>query len=296
MLHHHRHSAIRATALILLLLSGMAVTLPAVTIEGEFRSGNRYFGRARSSTDATLPAESYRYSGSLSFAADLTDQVSFTFGIERDEILRNYAYLRFAHTGPVATIAVGPVLGAVNDLNRWYYVTPGVFSFLRAELGTLGYVSFSSISSGFLSLDSVGDSNQSSYRAELGFYGAGIITSIYLDNRDYSTLTSSGRVEDSATEYGLHVDAFRKNVGYRIGLDFAYSSVQKRFVESSGTTTHTLGSLLFTPTLDLELGSIFTLTLGAENGLYTFGLNYLLGEFDPSRYFFNGFASLRLEL
>jgi len=282
--------------LIVLLLFGMAVTLPAVTIEGEFRSGNRYFARDRGSTDGTLPGDSYRYSGSLSIAANLTDQVSFTFGVERDEILRNYAYMRFAHTGPVATIAVGPVLGAVNDLNRWYYVTPGVFSLLRAELGTLGYVSFTSISSGFLSLDSVGDSNQSSYRAELGFYGDGLITSLYLDNREYSALTSTGRIEDSAREYGLHVDAFRKNIGYRIALDFAYSSLQKRFVEDSGTTTHTVGSLLFTPTLDLELGSMFTLSLGVENGLYTFGLNYLLGEFDPSRYFFNGFATLRLTL
>lgn len=295
MLNHFRLHALRLTLLILL-LAVTAVSLPAITIGTEFRAGNRYFALDRGSADGTLPAESYRYSGSFSIAADLTDQVSFTFGVERDEILRNYAYMRFAHAGPVATIAVGPVLGAVNDLNRWYYVTPGVFSFLRAELGTLGYVSFSSISSGFLSLDSVGDSNQSSYRAELGFYGDGLITSLYLDNRDYTSLTSSGRVEDSATEYGLHVDAFRKNIGYRIGLDFAYSSVQKRFVESSGTTTHTIGSVLFTPTLDLELGSVLTLSLGAENGLYTFGLNYLLGEFDPSRYFFNAFARVTLTL
>ncbi len=268
----------------------------AISVSASFNAGNMFYGTKRSATDQSLPADTYLFGGAASLTADLTEDLSLRVGLERDHVLRNYAYLRFAHAGPIATIAVGPVLGAINDLSRWYYVTPGIFSLVRVELGTLGYVSFSSISSGFLALDDVGDSNQSSYTAEVGFYGNGINTSLYLDNRAYTTLTDSGRSEDSATEYGLRMEAFKKNISYRIVLDFSYASLKRRYVVGDTATVHNLGTVLFTPRVELDLGSSVTVGVGAENGLYTFGLDYLLGEFDATKYFFDAVVDVTLTI
>jgi hypothetical protein len=282
------------SATLLVMLTAMPVG--AVTIETTFEAGNLFYGRDRGITDETLFDESYLFGGSASIAAPVSDNTRLTVGFARDHVLRNYAFLRFAHTGPIATIAVGPVLGIANNPNTWYYVTPGVYSLLRAELGTLGYASFSSISSGFLALDDEGDSNQSSYTATLGFYGAGLITSLYLENRAFTTLTPEGREEDSATAYGLRVETFKKNVGYRITLDFAYTSYKRNYIAGDTTRLHNIGSLVVTPRIDLTLPGNLVLGIGAENGLYTFGLDYLLGEFSPNAYFFNAFVDLSLRM
>ncbi|MFP4483232.1 MAG: hypothetical protein ACOCYG_03195 [Spirochaetota bacterium] len=285
-----------ATALLAATLLCIPASAFAVTVNASFNAGNLFYGPDRSIDTETLPYGTYLYGGSAFVAANVTDDLSLTVGFERDHVLNNYAYLRFAHTGPVATIAVGPVLGVANDLSRWYYATPGIYSLVRVELGTLGYLSFSSISSGFLALDGVGDTNQSAYNAEIGSYGLGRVTSIYLDNRAFTTLTSDGRIEDSATQYGLRINAFKKNVNYRLILDFAYASLKRNYTAGETNRLHHVGTVLFTPTVQFDVGSLVTVGLGAENGLYTFGLDYLLGEFEADKYFFNAFADVTLRL
>ena len=271
-----------------------ASQLYAVTVETSFETGNLFYARDRGMDDQTLFDDSYLYGGSTSIAGPISDNTSLTVGFKRDHVLRNYAFLRFAHDGPIATIAVGPVLGVANNPDSWYYVTPGVYSLLRAELGTLGYLSFESISSGFLSLDDEGDSNQSSYTARVGFYGAGLVTSLFLENRAFTTLTADGRTEDRATSYGLRVETFKKNVGYRITLDFAYNTYSRNYVADGTSRSHATGSVVVTPRLDFDVTENLVLGLGAENGLYTFGLDYLFGEVSPSAYFFNAFVDLSL--
>lgn len=283
-----------ATVILAAILLCLPTGLFAVTVQASFDAGNLFFGSNRAIDTQTLPYNSYLYGGSAFVAANVTDDLSLTVGFERDHVLQNYAYLRFAHTGPIATIAVGPVLGVANDLSRWYYVTPGIYSLVRVELGNLGYASFSSISSGFLALDDPGDTNQSAYNAEIGFYGLGRITSLYLDNRAFTTLTSDGRTEDSATRYGLRINAFKKNVNYRLLLDFAYATLKRNYTAGNTSRLHNVGTILFTPTVEFDVANLVTVGLGAENGLYTFGLDYLLGEFETDKYFFNAFAEVRV--
>lgn len=284
--HSEHTSPTRRT--LLAVIVWLLVVAPAVTqgieVETEASIGNLGFTGDRSASDTDLGSGTYPWDARFAVRGTVLDGFLLTGAYERDSVLKNTVSVTLGYTGQIMSVAAGPFVGFILDSDNPYLLKPGLSAALRAELWEVGFLALETD----VTLDPTLSTNETDFRQfrinpQAGLYIPNIITTIEFDRSTLFYTDGPDATTDRRSEYALATEIFQKAIPYRILLRFAYRSEQKDFADG---TTHALGAAVFTPGFTYAPNEGLTLRAELENGVYVFGREDLLGEFESDRYFF----------
>lgn len=223
-------------------------------------SGLQFGAEARASniqfpwdqTQATIgsfPADSYFWGGAAWISMPAGEGAAVRVDYETDPVLRNLASATLEFERGIALIATGPLMGFLNSST--VPVSGGLTTMLSLQWPGIAYVRLRSAGGLALSFGSSLDSTvpQALTSLEAGFYTYNAIVSGGIDVRRFSDSDSSGSsTVDYLQSYHVAIEAFKKNVPYRVKARAGYEKRSKYY--SASAATDSLSSLL----IGLELG------------------------------------------
>jgi hypothetical protein len=280
--------------LFFLLIPGICLRSLETGFEAAVGSLNFDPDRTPADTDFSpyyLPVE---FTVFASYPLDENMNLDITFS--RDKILRNVLYGNFSFSRDYFSLKVGPFLGVGNTsetpiksgLTASLEIrSPGsVFFRLRSgrSLNLLNIFQGEALSS---SVSSKGDFIQEDNEVCLGLYMHNTIVSLFIQSKIFTKNTNTyGTVSDSQTDYGVRSEVFQKNIPFHITLSFFYRNLTRYFEETTPSSEHTIGSLIFGTRVEYFFNPSFSMHGELESSVYSFGLNDLVGEFAGTDYLF----------
>jgi hypothetical protein len=241
-------------------------------------AGNLGFRADRTAADAAFPGTDYFWGFSLYGSQAISDSIRFETGFYSDPVLRNTSYTLFTYSEKVLSVGIGPFFGFFNDTTT--LLKSGISTAVKLELPGIAFVSFRSDSSIGGELITVGDYLQSRSDISLGFYVPNAICTLSLASRSFEQKQAAATVVDNLTSYGFSTDIFRKNVPYRLQVNFAWQTLSKSWVAAT-TTTASLNSIVIGAQASVNLTDTVLVQAGMEGTVYSFGTGTLLGGASP---------------
>ncbi|MFW5843263.1 MAG: hypothetical protein ACOCW6_05010 [Spirochaetota bacterium] len=272
--------------LLFFLLFSAAGKLFSLTVEAEFDIGNLGFSTSRDADTESLPVWSYPWGFRAAVGETISENLAYKTGVERDFVIRNFAFLQFQHQINTLTLGAGPTFGFLSSPGSPGLIRPGLAGYIRWNLYSFGYVSLDALAPLYSPSDEADDFYQARRRLQMGFYLPNVITTFSVSKREFILTTESGEEADALVEYATEAEVFQKNIPYRIALRFAYQDYRKFFEEPGTTGRHALGALVFGTGVRWDLKDNGSYYINLDSSVYTFGRLALLGEFSDSAYFF----------
>jgi hypothetical protein len=237
-------------------------------------AGNIGFRTDRASTDTSYPGVDYFWGGSLFAVQPITEDMRFTGGYLMDPILRNVVFGLLTYTQKSLTIGVGPFMGVFNDFGM--PLKSGISILLKIELPGILFASLQSDNTIGGNLQLSGDYLQERNDITFGFYVRNAICSLGMNTKKFTQLIGATRVIDASTSYAFKADIFQKNVPYRIGINLAYQSISKTYIDTV-TVSDILNTLIAGTKLDILFSESFFMYAGIDANLFSFGQGQLTG-------------------
>jgi hypothetical protein len=274
------------------LLFSAAGRVFGLTVETEFDIGNLGFSTARDADSLSLPVGSYPWGFRAAVGDTISENLTYKTGVERDFVIRNFAFLQFQHQINTLTLGAGPTFGFLSSPNNPGLIRPGLAGYIRWNLFSFGYVSLDAVAPLYSPSDQADDFYQARRTLQMGFYIPNVIATFSVSKREFILAQDSGEEADALVEYATEAEVFQKNIPYRITLRFAFQDYRKFFEESGTTTRHALGALVFGTGVRWDLKGNGSYYINLDSSVYTFGRLALLGEFSETAYFFRAQTGL----
>jgi hypothetical protein len=171
------------------------------------------------------------------------------------------------------SLALGPVFVLWNSAGG--FVKPGLS--LRAGIEFPGKVFALLEGNATIGALTPGDYSEEYGRAALGAWVPFAVITLSAEQEKFSSANESGvLIQDRRTRYSFSAAAFKKNVPYTVDLNFGYQILEREYTSD----TDSLKSLFLGCEFRTDLRPRFTLILGGEMALYTWGKDPLKS---PSR-------------
>ncbi len=264
----------------------------ALTVETEIDVGNLGFSPSRETDDSGLPVWSFPWGFRAAVGNSISENLTYTTGVERDFVIRNFAFLQFQHRINALTLGAGPTFGFLSSADNPGLIRPGLAGYIRWNLFTFGYLSLDAVAPLYTPSDTAGDFYQARRRLQMGFYLPNVITTFSVSKREFILEEETGEEADTLVEYAAEAEVFQKNIPYRIALRFAFQDYRKFFEESGESTRQALGALIFGTGVRWDLQGNGSYYINLDSSVYTFGRLALLGEFSDTAYFFRAGTGL----
>ncbi|MCK5199058.1 MAG: hypothetical protein KAR21_11940 [Spirochaetales bacterium] len=237
-----------------------------------FHISNISFDKTDTSTVTNLSGTYFPWGISVFGNDEISDEMSLQAGILYDPILRRTTYTLFEYQHSFFRLGVGPFFGLFNTKET--IMKSGISTSVRVEIPGIMFASLkadSSIGSRFVK---VGDYIQEFNEISAGYYIPNAICSLSLTSKSFVTKQAAAlEVDDSFTEYAFKVDIFQKNVAFRALLSFAYQTLTRTYLDTSGPTTteNTLNSLILGTNFTFKIADGFSLLTNLESNIYSWG-------------------------
>ena len=285
-----------ALTFLLTLVSILTSTMPLLATElfSDFSIGNLGFSRGREAGDQGLPDNTFPWGFSFGIRHPAFDTVDLEMALRRHHVTGNTTELLLVHRSDFVELGVGPYLGIYNSADKPALLQPGVFSRLRFNLATFGFLSLTARAPLHDNPSSVGDYRQLTQEYEFGVFVPKVVLSLYYGSFAFDQRSEDDFINDLFTTYQLRAHVFQKNVPYRIDLAFGYHDYQKEFLLAD--ETHAFGALVAGTRITADINQQLSLFVELESAVYAFGHRELLGRDGGDTFFFRSGAGMRYRL
>ena len=282
-------------------LLSMMLLLPlsdafGLEVKGTIRGANMGFAEERSDSDTSFTGTDFFWNGSILFKQDMLGDFMVEGGLYKDLILRNVAFSLLQYKTDYFSVGLGTFVGIGNS--QTFPAKSGISTLMRLELPGVVYVSFLSDNSLDGMPSETGDYIQRRNTLSLGFSVFDAICSLNLDSKWFELDTGDVNITDSLIDYSFLVEIYKKNVPYRVSLSFSYEYLLRNYIDGITDPTHGLHSLVLGAELYLMLGKNFSIFLGSDGAIYSWGSGQLGGfsdlGFDP--YLYRGYIGVAFTL
>ncbi len=273
------------------------ISIPAVSLEfgADFRMGNLAFQHDRSSGDLTFPGTALDWGIALFGSQKVSDTLNVKMGFYMDPILRNIAYTTISYTEGIMVVEVGPFFGFLNS--EWSPILkPGISASAKVDFPGILFLGLGADCTLNTHIRNTLDYFQEKTSFFGGFYVENAICTLSLSKLNFTQIHKDGyEMNDSLLDISFLADLYQKNTPYKLNMGFAYQVLTKAFYLSGGTVKHTLGSILVSSALEINITEAVFLVIGAEASLYTYGFDDLLALSMPP-FLMNGHAGIRVNI
>jgi hypothetical protein len=253
-----------------------ATQIAALEFGADFRFGNLAFSQSRTSTDLTFPGNFLDWGLSFYAGQKISDSLRIDTGFYSDQILRNISYTTISYVEGIMCISVGPFFGYFNS-GIDPILKPGISASVKLDFPSVFFIGIGADSTLNTRLTSDLDYIQEKTSVDAGFYVPNAICTLSMNQKKYTQLVSTGHeIDDTLLEFSFMSDIYQKNTPYRINIGFAYQLLSKTFIDSGVTVKQSLGSILVTTALEINITEAVFLVVGAETSVYTYGYDALL--------------------
>ncbi len=286
----------KSSILAAFILISAVFTVPAWEVGTSVHLTNLGFHKNRTSDILTFSGLDFPWGVDAYLNHAVTDKIGINAGYYMDPILRNSVYTLFTFKESFLNLSVGPFFGLFNARNA--LLKAGISTSIKLSFPGIIFLQFRTDSSIGGRLIQEGDYLQERNVATLGFYVPFAICSIGLHTKKYTEKVADGERIDTQYIYSFTTDIYKKNVPYKVIVNFAFHQLSKTFIEAAGTTVHTLNSLVAGFQVDIFASEVITLQLGLDSSIYTFGTNALLGISNPGPggYLFDARAGVNINI
>ena len=224
----------RKIVILLFLCVFLAVSAFSLDLGFFYDMGNLAIPRDTEEDETSFAGDSFPWGFSIYGKQMAGDNIGVDVSFNIDPVLRNISYTLFEYKADFFSIGVGPFFGFFNTTDT--ILKSGISTSFKAEIPGAAFVSFRADSSIGGGLESIGDYTQERNDVSIGYYVYNAICSLNLLTKRYAEIDETqGSVIDDFTEYSFKTTIFKKNVPYRIMLNFAYQQREKTFVDSTIT-------------------------------------------------------------
>jgi len=204
------------------------------------------------------------------------DGISYKISYATDPILRSLVSVLVTYNVGFAQFSAGPFLGAFNS--REAPLKGGLSTSLRLEWPGKIFASFRSDSSLGGGLLANGDYIQETTEISAGWYVHNAICSLsMLTKKFYFRESDTLQTLDNLTRYTLDVNVYRKGAPFTLIWTLGYQALSKTW-DTGTSATDSLGSVILGARTDWRVSRNVRLTARLETGVYTFGLEDLVGS------------------
>lgn len=258
--------------LLLLLLILITSSLSALDVSADFSMGNLIFPSNFVEGATAFTGDAYPWGLNLTVAHELSDNASIKAGFLSDPILKNIIFTEVLYQEDFFTIGVGPFFGAFNSATM--ILNSGLSMSIKVQIPGILFFNFRTDNSIGTRMIEPGNYLQTRNEILFGFYVPNAICSIYMNTKDYVTVTPTGEIQDSMADYVFSVEMFQKNVPYKVDLRFGYEHLSKSyFTGATLTAEHVIGSILVGLKFDMQIVDFFGFYIDMDTNVYAFGYN-----------------------
>ena len=268
----------------------------ALEIKGTFQGANIGFAEQRSDSDTSFTGSEFFWNGSLLFKQDMLGDFMVEGGLYKDLILRNVAFSLLQYKTDYFSVGLGTFLGVGNS--QTFPAKSGISTLMRLELPGVVYVSFLSDNSLDGTPSETGDFVQRRNTLSLGISVFDAICSLSMDSKFFEIDMGDVNISDSLIDYSFLVEIYKKNVPFRVNLSFAYEYLLRNYMDGITDPTHGLHSLVLGAELYLNLSKSFSMVMGSDGAIYSWGSGQLAGFSDLAinPYLYRGYVGLVFNL
>ncbi len=269
---------------VLCLLLTTAAPAPAVEIDVDLELGNQAFAHDRAFDDDDIPKDDFLFGGTITGTYNPTDFLTLELIADRDQILQNSLTSRLAYRGDRVRFAVGPSFGLFNQPDQ--RVAPGLSA--EASVDVLPRLNAAAATTRPLQRDvgSDGDYRQRFDRLALSTYGDNLIVTLLFEQSRFRELDDGIERTNRLRRYALQTEAFAKGVPYRVTVSGEFHDRSFTFKDDAEDGKQTYGTLVLGTGITYEPRPGMSYRVLLESGLYSFGRDDLLGEFEEDAYLF----------
>ncbi len=284
---HARHSkswvAGRRSLAALLLVIAVS-PLPAVELGLEFELGTLGFQHDRAVDDTGIPTDELLFGGTASATVFPTELLAVEVIADRDHVLQNSLTTRLKYRGDRVRFALGPRLGIFNDPDQ---PAPPALS-VKTSVDLLPRLNASVATVRPLQPDvrRDGEYRQRYDRLALSAYGDNLIVTMLFEQSRFREQDDGVERTNRLRRYALQAQAFAKGAPYRILVSSEYHDRTFEFENDANSSTQTYGTLVVATGISYRQTPRVSYKVLLESGLYTFGRDDLLGEFEEETYLF----------
>lgn len=267
----------RGAAIAVLILALLGAPLSALELSTEALAGNLFFPwKQATPTSGAFPATNLFWGLAVSVSDSVGESVSYRIGYATDPILRSLVSVLVTYDVGFAQFSAGPFLGAFNS--RETPLKGGLSTSLRLEWPGIIFASIRSDSSLGGGLMANGDYIQEMTEISAGWYVHNAICSLsMLTKKFYLQKSDTLQTQDSLTRYTFDVNVFRKGSPLTLIWTLGYQTLAKTW-DTGTSTTDALGSVILGARADWRVSRNVRITGRLETGVYTFGLENLVGN------------------
>lgn len=265
--------------LIAFLLTIGCISLPAWEIGTRGHLTNFAFADGRTSADLSFSGMNFPWGIDAYVNHAVDEKIGIHAGYFMDPILRNTVYTLFTFRESFLNLSVGPFFGLFNSTTA--LLKAGISTSVKLSFPGIIFVQFRTDSSIGGRLIQEGDYLQEQNMVSLGFYVPFAICTLGLHTKKYTSKVSTGENIDNLYIYSFKTDIYKKNVPYKVLVNFAVHQLSKTFIETAGTTVHQLNSIVAGFQVDIFPSEVITIQLALDSSIYTFGTSALLGVSNP---------------
>ena len=254
-----------------------AVPLSALELSMEALAGNLFFPwNQQSPTSGAFPATNLFWGGEVSVSETLGEGVSYRIGYSLDPVLRSLVSVLVTYDAGFARFSAGPFMGAFNSSD--VPLKGGLSTAIRLEWPgrVFAYIRSDSSLGGGLLAD--GDYIQDMTEISAGWYVHNAICSLsMITKKYYSRVSDTLQTLDNLTRYTFDVNVYRKGAPLTLIWTLGYQTVSKTW-DTGTASTDSLGSVILGARADWRVSRKVRITGRLETGVYTFGLENLVGN------------------
>ncbi len=264
----------------------LTTVMPAsgVEIGVNLELGNQGFAYDRDFDDDGIPKDEFLFGGTITGAYNPTDFLTLELIADRDQILQNSLTSRLAYRGDRVRFAMGPSFGLFNQPDQ--HVAPGLST--EASVDVLPRLNAAAATTRPMQRDvsSDGDYRQRFDRLALSTYGDNLIVTLLFEQSRFRELDDGTERTNRLRRYALRTEAFAKGVPYRVIVSGEFHDRSFSFKNDDENRKQTYGTLVLGTGITYEPRPGMSYRVLLESGLYNFGRDDLLGEFEDDVYLF----------
>ncbi len=279
-----RQALLKALLMLALWLpaAGLASAAP-LEFGAEFETGNLGFAHDRAPDDDGIPKDEYLFGGGVWGSYNPTDFLTVQLIAERDQVLQNSFTSRLTYRGDRVRFALGPSFGVLNEPDQ--LIAPGLSAEASIDVLPRLNLALATLRPLQPDLDSDGEYRQRFDRAALSTYGENLIVTLLFEQSRFREQDDGVTRTNRLRRYAMQAEAFEKGAPFRILVSGEYHDRSFIF-DNDEDATQTYGTLVLGTGVTYEPTPRLGYSVLLESGLYNFGRDDLLGEFEDDAYLF----------
>ncbi|MDR1389692.1 MAG: hypothetical protein LBJ31_06920 [Treponema sp.] len=253
--------------LLLLLVFGSPLFAMEFTTIGEL--GNFFFDiKDKEAIGGGTFNGTYTPSGKIEISDSLGDTFRFTVALARDSVLRN----SFGGEVEIGTtnfiFSVGPFLGLFNSSD---YLKPGISGSMQLVFPGVVFVRIGAAAT-LPGVSGTGDYETLSTGAAVGFWLPNLVNTISFTTKKFSIQETRDRYTEDALYRAQYRGAVHsKSNAYIVAITTGFQMLKRRYENTSSADTDEMRSFFMGFDTEIVIKPLFTLLLGVEAPLYSWG-------------------------